>query len=215
MFRFDRIVSTLVILVYFTFLYFLVRFKVIESLNNMSGFIQGIAALINLALVYFIYSFSKRDTRENSFNEHNLNWFMNVMLPDFIKGIKTNVKNQKQKLNSIRTRKIVTENGVKRLRDGLWDVVQSEGLGPYNIIEIQYVQYLSYYDESLARELKDCIDEFYDSLTDRMQYMGDEILLDSEDTDRCWKDFLTKFDTHINDLEKIIYRKIILGSNNN
>lgn len=154
-----------------------------EILTEYSSACQGLGALANLGLVYFIYQLSRNDSITDFEKEANRKWYLDIIIPKFTEQVDVHIRDQEEELN-----RISKKNNRNQLRQKIIS---------YNYEEKELLNNIVYFDKNLYDRINATIDDFYDGVLDEMA--------NSKNTVNWHTKYIKKLKGHKNDIFSILY----------
>lgn len=152
-------------------------------LTEYSSACQGLGALANLGLVYFIYQLSRNDSITDFEKEANRKWYLDIIIPKFTEQVVAHIRKQEEELN-----RISKKNNMNKLRQKIIS---------YNYEEKELLNNIVYFDKKLYDRINGTIDDFYDGVLDEMA--------NSKNTVNWNTKYIKKVKEHKNDIFSILY----------
>ena len=149
-----------------------------EILTEYSSACQGLGALANLGLVYFIYQLSRNDSITDFEKEANRKWYLDIIIPKFTEQVDVHIRDQEEELN-----RISKKNNRNKLRQKIIS---------YNYEEKELLNNIVYFDKKLYDRINATIDDFYDGVLDEMA--------NSKNTVNWHTKYIKKLKEHKNDI---------------
>ena len=119
-----------------------------KLLTEYSQACQGIGALANIGLVYYIYRLSRNDIVNDYKKENDKKWYLDIIIPKFVSQINECIEKHIMDLEELRNTKS-KEELLKILTDN-------------NYKEQELLNNIKYFSEKLFENLRNNIDDFYD-----------------------------------------------------
>lgn len=154
-----------------------------EIFTEYSSACQGLGALANLGLVYFIYQLSRNDSITDFEKEANRKWYLDIIIPKFTEQVDVHIRDQEEELN-----RISKKNDRNKLRQKIIN---------YNYEEKELLNNIVYFDKKLYDRINATIDDFYDGVLEEMA--------NSKNTVNWHIKYIKKLKEHKNDIFSILY----------
>lgn len=126
-----------------------------KLLTQYSAACQGLGALANVGIVYFIYIFSRNDSVSDLKKETDRRWYLEIIIPKFIEQVDTFINIEIDK-----TRRLINNRSNNSRKKKLLQKIITESC----FDERKLLNNIVYFDKNLYNDLSLKIDEFNDAL---------------------------------------------------